>query len=197
MRYLKDALRAAGISEYEQLLYWTTFAFLFFGFFRIGEITAAAANRFDPQRILLWGDVMDAGHRLTVQLKVTKTDQTGQGSSVALTATGRSVCPVQAYRNYRARVSEPANEQPLLQREDGKYVTRADVEKCLRLLLKNHPERERFNTHSFRIGAATTAAGNNVPDHAIQLAGRWRSNCYTRYVRHSGPPVTLNPYRTG
>ncbi|XP_055329866.1 uncharacterized protein LOC129582379 [Paramacrobiotus metropolitanus] len=197
MRYLKDALRVARISEYEQSLYWTTFTFLFFGFFRIGEITAAATNRFDPRRTLLWGDIVDVGHRLTVQLKLTKTDQTGQGSSVALTATGRSVCPVQAYRNYRARVPEPANERPLLQREDGKFVTRADVEKCLFRLLTDHPERDRISTHSFRIGAATTAAANNVPDHAIQLAGRWRSNCYTRYIRHAGPPVPLNPYRTG
>jgi len=35
-----------------------------------------------------------------------------------------------------------------------------------------------FSTHSFRIGAATVAARNEIPDHLIQALGRWSSNAY-------------------
>ena len=38
-------------------------------------------------------------------------------------------------------------------------------------------------SHSFRIGAATVAARNGVPDHLIQAMGRWSSNAYQLYIR--------------
>ncbi len=41
----------------------------------------------------------------------------------------------------------------------------------------------RYTGHSFRIGAATTAAANGVNDATIQILGRWKSDCYTRYIR--------------
>ncbi|XP_055350798.1 uncharacterized protein LOC129597336 [Paramacrobiotus metropolitanus] len=47
-------------------------------------------------------ELTDCGNQVAVRLKITKTDQTGQGCTVALAATGRSVCPVQAYRKYLA-----------------------------------------------------------------------------------------------
>lgn len=40
-----------------------------------------------------------------------------------------------------------------------------------------------FSSHSFRVGAATVAARNGVPDHLIQALGRWTSNAYQAYIR--------------
>ena len=40
-----------------------------------------------------------------------------------------------------------------------------------------------FSSHSFRIGAATIAACNGIPDHLIQALGRWTSNAYQLYIR--------------
>ena len=37
--------------------------------------------------------------------------------------------------------------------------------------------------HSFRIGAATSAALAGVEDSTIQLLGRWQSAAFLRYVR--------------
>ena len=37
--------------------------------------------------------------------------------------------------------------------------------------------------HSFRIGAATTAAHQGIHDSLIKTLGRWESAAYTRYIR--------------
>ena len=43
--------------------------------------------------------------------------------------------------------------------------------------------------HSFRIGAATTAARQGLQDCQIKTLGRWESSAYTKYIRTS--PETL------
>ena len=40
-----------------------------------------------------------------------------------------------------------------------------------------------YNTHSFRIGAATSASLAQLSDTHIQILGRWRSNAFKSYIR--------------
>ena len=46
-------------------------------------------------------------------------------------------------------------------------------------------DHRQFNTHSFRIGAATSAKHAGVSDLHLQALGRWRSDAYLKYVRLS------------
>ena len=49
-----------------------------------------------------------------------------------------------------------------------------------------------FSSHSFRIDAATSAAGANSPDWLIKALGRWSSSCYHRYIR--GPTNAIDMF---
>ena len=40
-----------------------------------------------------------------------------------------------------------------------------------------------YASHSFRIGAATTAAATDIPAWLIKTLGRWSSNAYMDYIR--------------
>jgi hypothetical protein len=40
-----------------------------------------------------------------------------------------------------------------------------------------------FNTHSFRLGAATSAFVNGISEEEIKKLGRWSSKCSERYIR--------------
>ena len=40
-----------------------------------------------------------------------------------------------------------------------------------------------YNTHSFWIGAATSAAETCVPETSIKMLGRWQSDACQRYIK--------------
>ena len=40
-----------------------------------------------------------------------------------------------------------------------------------------------YNTHSFRIGAATSAESAGLSESQIKTMGRWRSDAYRRYIK--------------
>ena len=73
---------------------------------------------------------------------------------------------------------------PLYVFQSGAYLIRAKVTSTLRTLLEclSIPA-ELYASHSFRIGAATTAAKAGLSPWLIQTLGRWPSNCFSLYIR--------------
>ena len=69
-------------------------------------------------------------------------------------------------------------------------LTQASLNKALRSLLSRAAlDQSQYATHSFRIGAATTAAAARIPAWMIESLGIWTSNAYLSYI-HRSPQFT-------
>ena len=67
---------------------------------------------------------------------------------------------------------------------DGKVLSRPRfVERVRAALRLAGVDQAKYCSHSFRIGAATTAAAKGVEDCVIKTLGRWESAAYLRYVK--------------
>ena len=119
---------------------------------------------------------------LVVRLCRSKNDPFGAGTRLHLGATGHSLCPVSSMTGYLAiRPSEPG---PLFLFRDGSTLSRTKLIQCLRQALSSVGVNcSCYSGHSFRIGAATTAARMGVSDSLIKTLGRWRSSAFMVYIR--------------
>ena len=133
-------------------------------------------------------------------MKASKTDQLHQGHKIYVLRSDYKFCPLSAMEKYLRRVSQyPAvRAQPLFTFRDGSPLTRHSCLKHLRrFLCKAGYAPGDFNTHSFRIGAATSAAHSGLPAHQMKLLGRWKSKAYRRYIHsHHSAKVAAKSYAT-
>ena len=165
---------------------WAASVVAFFSFCRSGEITVPSGKSFNPKEHLTFNDLaVDSRKTPTVvalHLKKTKTDPFMKGVQVTIGQTGGELCPVEALMAYlRVRGSQPG---PLFMWENRQPLTRDQFVKEVRKVLKKASlPAEQFAGHSFRIGAATTAATVGVEDSLIQTLGRWKSTAYLVYVK--------------
>ena len=123
----------------------------------------------------------------TLNQRNSKTDPFRKGIQIRIFKSGQAVCPVTCMIEYlalRANWSKGCRSSALFIDECGSPVTRHFLVKNLKLTLQTLGYNDQqYNGHSFRIGAATSAANGNVQDHMIQTLGRWSSDCYNRYIR--------------
>ena len=195
LRQLKEALRQSRYSEADKLMLWAAFTTAFFGFLRSSEFCAATKHSFIPQTTLLVEDVTVTGAIASICIKVSKTDPFRQGQTIRLAASGSSICPVRSLQKHLHNC--PNGKQPLFTFQDATFLTRQALSVLVKQLLGTS-ELPGLSSHSFRIGAATTAAAAKVPDWLIKTLGRWSSNCYEQYIRtpdnivESIPSVLVN-----
>lgn len=163
----------------------------FFAFLRCGEI-CVTVGEFDPNYNLTLQDVQWTGESrdaFYLHLKVSKTDPFRTGTSIYLSSLPHDtniICPVsrmKAYLSERNNNSPCTFVQPLFvyKREP---LTRLRFLPLLRAALTaaGHPG-DQYKGHSFRIGAATSCVKAGMEGHIIKTLGRWRSDCYERYIR--------------
>ena len=178
--------------SYNNILTWAACYLAFFGFLRVSEFTTPSDTQYDKDCHLSIDDISidcrDNPQLMKVTLKQSKTDPFRVGVDLYLGATGATICPVRGLLPYLALRGH--HKGPLFILEDGKYLTRQRLCTLLdSLLIKLRINTQNYNTHSFRIGAATTARQANIPDPLIQLMGRWKSNAYLTYIKT--PPTKL------
>ena len=105
----------------------------------------------------------------------------GRAVSFTLALGRHPLCAVCAVMNYPALRGDAPG--PLFLLQSGQPLSRNILTDWLRQIMASARVPGKFSSHSFRIGAATVAARNGVPDHLIQSMGRWSSNAYQLYIR--------------
>ena len=93
-----------------------------------------------------------------------------------------ALCPVNVSVKYLSMI--PNGPTPLFCHFDLSPLTRYQVNRTLVSSLKfNHILSDEYKYHSFRIGAATSAAAIGFSDEKIMQICRWKSRAFTLYVR--------------
>ena len=184
-------LRLCGIWEKDQhnadnIMLWAAVCMCFFGFLRSGEICVLSRDSYDQGTHLSFGDVtLDDRHNPTkviVTIKASKTDPFRKGVTIFLGLTRTKLCPVSAISAYLA--SRGGSPGPFFRWAAGHPLTRESFVVNVRTALSAAELNPSvYAGHSFRIGAATTAAANGVEDSLIKMLGRWKSSAYQLYIR--------------
>ena len=185
MSGIKDCLTRQPHSRYNIML-WASCCLAFFGFLQVSKFTVPNQVTYDSATHLSPADIsLDDRVNPTliaVHIKQSKTAPFCKGVTLYLGATNHPICPVAGILPYLAlRGSQPG---PLFLTKDGVGLTRHAVTTFLdTVLIKLGLHSGSYNTHSFRIGAATTAAEAGIPNRCIQTLGRWQSNAYQQYIQ--------------
>ena len=170
----------------DNTMLWAAACTGFFGFLRVGEFTVPSEALYDPEVHLNLADISINSRTepslFCIRIKQSKTDPFRMGVDIFLGATQADVCPVQALVNY-LKVRSPAP-GPLFTCASGAPLTRRLLVNRLHAALHQDGRAAKdFNGHSFRIGAATTAARCGLEDSLIQTLGRWKSAAYLAYIK--------------
>ena len=119
---------------------------------------------------------------LRVHLQQSKSDPFRHGVDIYLGRTDSTLCPVAAILAYVA--TRPAVPGPFFMYRDGSPLTRDKLVTAVRkALTKAGLDHSGYSGHSFRIGAATSAARAGLSDSLIKMLGRWESAAYQRYIQ--------------
>lgn len=182
---LCNILQNGVFSKYMDTLMTTVCVVAFFGFLRCAEFTCKTS--FDPFVNLCLNDVQFYNDHAVLFLKQSKTDPFRKGVAIKLFKNHTKLCPFEQLKSYsyaRNIIFDPKVHIPLFITENGSALNRCNFLSMLKEIVKrtNHAD-SHITGHSFRIGAATSAAKARIEDHLIKSLGRWTSDSYVRYIR--------------
>ena len=184
---LKEVWLGKGASM-DGLMLWAAASMCFFGFMRSGEITVPSAQAYDEGAHLTFSDVaVDSTSNpsaLQIHLKASKTDPFRTGIDIYVGRTGCPLCPVTAVLRYMVMRGSQAG--PFFRFADRSPLTRPKfVNRVKQALTQAGMDCSGYSGHSFRSGAATTAAKRAINDSTIKMLGRWKSSAYQVYIKTS------------
>ena len=186
LRKIVDALDAScHYHPVDQAMLRAAVLTAFFGFLRCSEFTCQPP--FNSRVHTTRSDItFDHGPPVAMSLflKRSKTDPFGKGTTVHIGSAIKPYCAVGSMLVYLL-MSNHESAAPLFQYQIGQPLTRADFVKEVQKLLVSArlSNVTQYSGHSFRIGAATTAAAAGTPEWLVRAMGRWKSDAVLRYIR--------------
>ena len=166
---------------------WVAFTLAFFGFLRSSEFTCN--DPFDLSVHLTSNDITlvpnsHSPSHVLVYTKESKTDLFRQGHTITIAKSTWPICSVMTMKDYLLQAQPPSSRPLFAFVQPRQWLTRNNLTTELRSILQHCGlPANNFYSHSFRIGAATTAAKAGLPPWLIKVLGRWSSDCYERYMR--------------
>ena len=144
----------------------------FYGFLRCSEFTIPSLQAYNPTHHLSMTGIKVDSHNtpsiIAVQIKSSKTDAFGKGTTIYLGKGRSSLCPVAAILQYLA--IRPSDNGPLFINHAGKPLTKpafvAHIKQALEAV--GMKKSNAYKGHSFWTGAATTAAACGLEDSTIK-----------------------------
>ena len=128
---------------------WGVFTVAFYGFFRVSELL----------KTLHWSDIVLSTTKMSVTLHQSKTDPFRRGQTIQIFSTGSSTCPSKAMTIYSRIVKSINSDDPVFCAGRFNPLTQQQLYKAIRHLLQQKGVNQiNYASHSFRIGAVTTAA---------------------------------------
>ena len=175
-----------GGSNYQRCQFKAMCSLAFFAFLRIGEMTTTMNSSCQPLQIHNLAFSCDSNNRV-VGMKLTFHDFKHNYNQRPFTLTinrQSSCCPIQLLLEYLALRGN---------RGGAIFITRGGIPIAREAFALQLSEAIRlcgldpacYKGHSFRIGAASYAAGQGMSDSKIRIMGRWKSNAFHKYVRIS------------
>ena len=184
--------RSMDFHIFDDIMFWSACTLAYFGFLRASEFTTPSRSTFNSSFNLTLQDVaFDSRVQpscVRVHLKASKTDPFRKGCDIFIGRGSGHLCAVSALVQYLSLRGNATG--PLFLRSDGSPLSRSSLTNRLKDIVSAAGINGQYSSHSFRIGAATMAARNGIPDHQIQSLGRWTSSAYQSYIRPS--PVELS-----
>ena len=174
--------RAYPVPQSKMLNAMATLAF--FGLLRLGEITQNVRNS-ASSHVLLASDLKLTSTRVELIIRQGKHQRGGRPHRIVLKKgmVPTKVCPVQCMQEYFSVRCRPQRNEPLFVLNSKavtlKYFTSALYAFC------RHAKAKNIQGHSYRIGGASWYAEKGFSDSFIRRLGRWKSNAFLSYIRHT------------
>ena len=173
MRVLRQAWEREEPRRNGRML-WAACCVGWFGFLRAGEFTVPKGALYNPALHLGLADLQVDDWRypewVKVRIKQSKTDPFRIGATICLGRTGEDLCPVAAILGYL--VERSLQPGPLFVFADGRPLRKdALVQHMQQALSSAGIDVSKYIGHSFRIGAATTAAAAGIEDSRPWVVG--------------------------
>ena len=177
---LCSASSQVASDSYTQLLYQSMFLLSFHGFLRIGEITTSSMDHHNPNLLQLSNISIQPQSRI-ISIKFINYKHSTVPFVLDIPNHSGPYTLFTSLVTYLAlRGTTPGPLFIKLGRPITRNMFAAHLSQCLQ---RSGLGNQRYTSHSFRIGAATTAITKGHTPSQVQAMGRWRSSAFKKYIR--------------